>query len=193
MSVCVCPIEVWAAVSIHTARWWHAQIYFLWLKGEVIPQCSEGGWGVGLSSCLLGPVTKGAWIPVLSLQPCGFVSFISQLRKHPMMLVVGSCCNISTVGWAPASCTGDLQEALWFLFYSEGVEPFRWCCSRSLLACFEKYPASVKHLSVKGEEISPLLLFSPNCPRLVWLWLLWVCKIELYMTFYLTRNRLSHF
>lgn len=84
-------------------------------------------------------------------------------------------------------------EAPGFLFYSKDVESFRWRWSRSLPAHFEKYPASVEHLSVKGEEIPPLLLFSPNCSLLVWLWLLWVCKIERYMTFYLTRNRLSHF
>lgn len=76
-------------------------------------------------------------------------------------------CSISTrVGssilhWGPA-------EALGFLFYSKDVETFWWCCSRSLPACFEKYPASVEHLSVKGEEILPplyyfLLIVLPWC------------------------------
>jgi len=93
---------------------------------------------------------------------------------------------------APMTCTG----LGFFILFSKDGETFRQRCSRSLPVHFEKYPASVEHLSVKGEEIPPpppSLLFSPDCPRLVWLWLLWVCKIELYMTFYLTRNRLSHF
>lgn len=157
----------------------------------------EGGqasaWGAALlPSCLPLP----AWPGVLAAPPASSrlylpadeASHTSPRRLRGAARLQHLCPGVgsSILHQRPAEASG-------FLFYSKDVETFwrRW--SRSLPAHFEKYPASVEHLSVKGEEIPPPLLFSPDCSLLVWLWLLWVCKIELYMTFYLTRNRLSHF
>lgn len=64
-------------------------------------------------------------------------------------------------GVGSSICTSDLQKALGVLFYSKDVEAFQQRCSRSLPTYFEKYPASVEHLSVKGEEIPPCYYFLP--------------------------------
>lgn len=120
---------------------------------------------MGLPSCLpLACLVQGPRVleplgPLcLSLQPCGF---ISQPRKHPVLLVVGCPAAASPprrelLHPAPVTCKGPVLFIL-----SEGVETFRRHCSRPLPACFEKYPASVEHLSVKGEEIPPRYYFLP--------------------------------
>lgn len=140
--------------------------------------------------CLLGPMTKGAGTPLLV--PAALWLFIP--AKEASCAVGGglSCCSISTPGWAPASCTSDLQRPHGFYSF--------WGC-RNISAALQplatsvcwKIPSKCRASVCEGGGNPPPLLFSPDCPRLVWLWLLWVCKIELYMTFYLTRNRLSHF
>lgn len=117
---------------------------------------------VGLSSCLplpAWPSDQRSWNPCA--RPCSLVALHPSEGSIPCHWWWPSCCSISTLGWTPSSCTSDLQRPRWFLFYSEGVKTFRWCCSRSLPACFEKYPATVKHLSVKGEEIPPRYYFLP--------------------------------
>lgn len=72
-----------------------------------------------------------------------------------------SCCSISARGGllhpVPATCRGP------GVFYCvlRMLKHFWRRCSRSLPAHFEKYPASVEHLSVKGEEIPPRYYFLP--------------------------------
>lgn len=103
------------------------------------------------------PRDQGSWQSgFFSLHPCGFISL---QKKHPVPFVVSCPAAASPPGVGSSILQRRPAEAPGFLFYSKDVETFRRRCSRSLPAYFEKYPASVEHLSVKGEEIRPRYYF----------------------------------
>lgn len=73
--------------------------------------------------------------------------------------------------WAPSMAHRAVGFPCWNVPLVLGPHIGKVHCERRASAC-------------KGGGNPPLpFLFSPNCPCVVWRWLLWVCKIELYVTF----------
>lgn len=104
--------------------------------------------------CLLGPGFKGA---ASRAAPLGIL--VSLRKKCPVASAEGCPAAASSPRGGLLHLHQRPAKAPGFLFYSEDVEAFQQCCSRSLPTYFEKYPASVEHLSVKGEEIPPCYYF----------------------------------
>lgn len=141
-------------------------LFLLVKRSNKTPVFREGLRGLGtqgaarLSCCLLLPAwpsDQGSWSPCAC--PCSPVALYPSEGSIPCPWWWAVLLQHLYPGVGSRILRRRPAEAPWFLFYSEGVKTFRRCCSRSLPACFEKYPASVKHLSVKGEEIPPRYYF----------------------------------
>lgn len=112
-------------------------------------------WGAALlPSCLPRPAwprDRGSCQPgsspliLVALYP-GKGSILYRLWRAALLQRLHPGVGSSILHWRPTGALG-------ILFCSKDVEIFQQLCSHLLAVYFEKYPASVEHLSVKGEEI----------------------------------------